>query len=230
MVCPKKMASGADALSESVQMYLVSIARLREDDEPVPLSQLAEALSVSPVSVNEMCRKLEGQGLVDYQPYKGVSLTIEGGRYARYILRRHRLWEVFLVDKLGFGFDEAHEVACQLEHTTPDLLTRRLDAFLGHPQANHLGQPIPGVDGRLPERVLSPLTALPAGQSGHVVRCDITDTVSAFLDEQGLRPGAAVTVLATGKDSLLVQIGTAQLSLARMVAEAIRVEVPTMDT
>ena len=114
-------------LSDSMQMYLVTIARLRDNGNPVPLSLLADTLSISPVSVNEMCRKLQDQGLVVYQPYRGALLTDVGDERACHILRRHRLWEVFLVDKLGFDYDEAHNVACQLEHATPDAVADRLD-------------------------------------------------------------------------------------------------------
>jgi DtxR family Mn-dependent transcriptional regulator len=211
-------------LSESVQMYLVTIARLRVDSRPVPLSQLAQSLSISPVSVNEMCRKLQDQGLLIYQPYKGASLTPEGEQRAFYILRRHRLWEVFLVEKLGFAYDQAHDAACQLEHTTPDLVADRLDIFLGHPAVNPEGEPIPGSDGKLPARFLYPLTAFSAGQRGHVVRCDVSEAAQTFLDEQGVRPGASVTVMATAEDSLLVQVGEVHISLAWAVAEAVQVE------
>jgi len=212
------------ALSESMQMYLVTIARLRADGKPVPLSELADALSISPVSVNEMCRKLQDHGLVNYRPYKGATLTQDGERQAFHTLRRHRLWEVFLVGKLGFDYGQAHEIACQLEHATPDLLADRLDVFLGYPAVNPQGEPIPGGDRIRPARTLVPLTALSAGQRGHVVRCDVNDAVRAFLDEQGLRPGETLTVMAAAGDGILVQIGEAQLSLARSLSEAIQLE------
>jgi len=218
------MKTSTVSLSESVQMYLVTIARLQVDRRPVPLSQLAEALSISPVSVNEMCRKLQEQGLVVYRPYKGASLTPEGERRAYRILRRHRLWEVFLVEKLGFDYDQAHDAACRLEHATPNLLTDRLDAFLGHPTVNPRGEPIPRADGVLPARPLHPLAALSAGQRGHVVRCDVDKAARAFLDERGIRPGASLTVMATAEDSLLVQVGEAHVSLARALAEAVQME------
>jgi len=211
-------------LSESMQMYLVTIARLRANGQPVPLSQLAEALSISPVSVNEMCRKLQEQGLAVYRPYKGVSLAPEGERRAHYILRRHRLWEVFLVEKLGFEYAQAHDAACQLEHSTPKLLADRLDIFLGHPSVNPEGEPIPRTDGSLPARSLLPLTALSAGQRGHVARCDADEAACVFMGEQGIRPGASLTVVATAEDSLLVQVGEAHASLARTLAEAVQVE------
>ena len=211
-------------LSESMETYLVTIARLRSDRQPVPLSQLAEMLSISPASVNEMCRKLQDQGFAVYQPYKGVSLTPAGEQRAFYILRRHRLWEVFLVQKLGFDYTEAHEAACQLEHSTPNLVTDRIDAFLGYPLVNPEGEPIPRGDGVLPVRCRFPLTKLPAGQSCHVIRCEANQAGRTFLGEQGIRPGATLTVLALAADSLFVQVGKTQISLARTVAESIMVE------
>jgi|GEM_PF-32228 len=210
-------------ISESMQMYLVTIARLRVDGQPVPLSQLAQALSISPVSVNEMCRKLQEQGLVVYQPYKGASLTPEGEQRAYHVLRRHRLWEVFLVEKLGFEYTQAHDAACRLEHATSDLVADRLDVFLERPTVNPLGQPIPRADGDLPARPSHPLAALSAGQRGYVIRCDASGAARAFLDEQGIRPGASLTVLITAEDSLLVRVGEAHVSLARTLAEAVQV-------
>lgn len=212
------------ALSESVQMYLVTIARLRENGQPVPLFRLADTLSISPVSVNEMCRKLQDQGLVVYQPYKGALLTDEEEQRACYILRRHRLWEVLLVEKLGFEYDEAHDVACQLEHATPNHLADRLDAFLEYPVVNPRGEPIPRNDGRVPVRPVIALTALAAGQQGHVVRCDVDGAARAFLDVQGIRPGAGLVVLATAEGGVLIQVGAAHISLARNLAEAVQVE------
>ncbi|MEA3349343.1 MAG: metal-dependent transcriptional regulator [Chloroflexota bacterium] len=211
-------------LSESIQMYLVTIVRLRMNDHPVPLSQLADDLSISPVSANEMCRKLQDHGLVIYQPYKGASLTEEGEQRAYYVLRRHRLWEVFLVDKLGLDYDQSHADACQLEHATSELLADRLDAFLGYPAVNPRGEPIPRTDASIAERALLPLAKLSTGQHGHVIRCDVNKAALTFLDEQGIRPGALFAILATAEDSLLVQVGNAHISLVRSLAEAVQVE------
>ena len=208
-------------LSESMQMYLVTIARLRADGQPVPLSELADALSISPVSVNEMCRKLQDHGLVNYRPYKGATLTQDGEQRAFHILRCHRLWEVFLVDKLGFDYDQAHEIACQLEHSTPDLLADRLDAFLEYPPVNPQGEPIPRGDRAPTPRTLVPLAALSAGQRAHVVRCDVDDAARTFLDEQGIHPGVSLTVLAVAEDSILVLVEGTYLSLARGLSEGV---------
>ncbi len=219
------MAGARDTpISESMQMYLVTIARLREQQDPVPLSRLAEALSVSPVSVNEMCWKLQEQGLLVYRPYRGVSLTPDGESRAYYILRRHRLWEVFLVGRLGMEYGEAHEAACQLEHSTPNAVSNRLDAFLGYPTVNPEGLSIPSSDGFLPERTLVPLSTLSAGRRGHVVGHDVDAVARAFLFRQGLRPGASIEVLASTDESLLVLAGDQQVALALVLAEGIQVE------
>ena len=212
-------------LSESMQMYLVTIARLRENGSPVPLSLLADTLSISPVSVNEMCRKLQDQGLVVYQPYKGALLTDVGDERACHILRRHRLWEVFLVDKLGFDYDEAHDIACQLEHATPNAVADRLDHYLDYPPVNPIGEPIIRCGVPTPSMATVSLAALPAGLRGRVIRCDIEGASQSFLEEQGIRPGAWLSVVAAAGDSVLVQVGQGHVSLARDLAEAVLVQV-----
>jgi DtxR family Mn-dependent transcriptional regulator len=212
-------------LSESVQNYLVNIVRLRESEEaPVPLSHLAEALSISPISVNDMCRKLQDQGLVIYLPYKGVYLTEQGQRHAYYIVRRHRLWEVFLVQKLGFDYEEAHEAACRLEHATSDPVADQLDAFLSHPAVNPQGLPIPRPEGVLPNCAPRLLSELSAGDTAHILQCSASAPVRSLLEEQGLRPGATVEIMYVAETSMLLHIQDAHLSVARSLAKTILVE------
>ena len=217
-------------LSESMQMYLVTIARLRDNGNPVPLSLLAETLAISPVSVNEMCRKLQDQGLVVYQPYKGALLTDLADERACHILRRHRLWEVFLVDKLGFDYDEAHDNACQLEHATPNAVADQLDHYLDYPPVNPVGEPITRCEVPLPSMTTVALSTLPAGLRGRVIRCDIEGASQSFLEEQGIRPGAWLSVVAAAGDSVLVQVGQGHISLARDLAEALQVQVEAEPT
>jgi len=219
------MGKGSEQrLSESMQMYLVTIARLATGEEPLPLSQLAQELAISPISVNEMCRKLQAEGLVIYRPYKGVSLTEEGQRRACYVLRRHRLWEVFLVEKLGLDAAAAHDAACDLEHTTPDVVADRLDVYLGYPKVNPLGEPIPNARGDIPARNLCALSALPAGQGGHVVCYDVDQATGAFLLDHGVQPGARFTVAAAASESVLVKLASTEVSLCRTLADTIQVE------
>src|SRR3972149_3730189 len=123
-------------MSESEEMYVITLARLaaRGVQGPVPLPRLAEELAVLPVSANQMVHKLQEEGILDYQPYKGVALRPEGLRRANRTLRRRRLWELFLVERLGMGFDEADTLACRLEHLGTDAVAEQLAAVLGDPK------------------------------------------------------------------------------------------------
>lgn len=213
------------AASESIEMYLLRIALLQENDEPVPVPLLAQELSISPVSANEMCRKLMQRGLVDYQPYKGVTLTPQGEAVAQTVLRRRRLWEVFLVEKLSIEPHQAEDMACRFEHITPDELTERLAAFLEHPALSPQNEPIPGESGasaRIPSR---PLTALAVGQRGRVIGVVAGEMVRDFLQAQGVSSGVIVKVLALAADgSLLVEIAEQHLALSRAIAAYVDIE------
>ena len=213
----------ARTISESAQMYLVKIKRLEEEMNPVPLSYLAESLSISPVSVNEMCRKMQEQDLIDYQPYKGASLTPAGDKEALQILRRHRLWEVFLVDHLRFSFEQAHELADALEHITPGELADRLDFFLGNPRVSPDGKPIPAGDEDVVKIATYALTTLSVGQSGYCLMENVEESVREFLAQSGLRQGQKITLAGKSENMLLLEIGTAYLSLGTAIAQNIRV-------
>jgi DtxR family Mn-dependent transcriptional regulator len=218
-------------VSESVEMYLVMTALLRKADQPVPLSLLAEKLSISSVSANEMCRKLEERGLVHYQPYKGVTLTDQGEEDAQRVLRRRRLWVVFLVESLGIEPHEADEIACELEHITSDKLVESLARFLEHEVLSPNGQADPRARHQIEPMIEThPLTNLPAGEDGQVIAIQAKGPVKDFLYAQGVISGARVAVLATGANgSLVVNVANQQLSLARSVAEHIEV-VPVPDS
>lgn len=218
------MTDNPSLLSENIQMYLVNILRLGAKGQPVPLSQLAAALDVSPISVNQMCRKLQDEGLVTYIPYKGVSINPAGERLAARILRRHRLWEVFLVEHLQMKWEEAHETACRLEHDTPDEVIERLDVFLNRPRFNPQGDPIPTSSGEFASAIVSPLTEMKAGQEGHYIRCTADAATRDFLAAQGLHAGASLRVLATAPDSILVEINGKGIALDRSVATTLLVE------
>ncbi len=183
-------------MSESLEMYLSTIIHLRAaKNEPVSLSALANALSIASVSVNEMCRKLQEQGLVVYRPYKGVTLTEEGERRGRAVLRRRGLWTVFLAQKLGLEPGRAAEVADALEHATPKDVTDRLDDFLGNPRVTPLGAPIPSANTQAAYPVAVPLTALATGRVGHVAELPAAAPIRDFLHQQGLQVGTPTTVL-----------------------------------
>ena len=208
-------------LSDSKEMYLVTIARLSEPGQPVPLSHLARDLSVTSVSVNEMCRKLQDQGYVIYQPYQGVWLTESGEKLANNTLRRHRLWEVFLVDKLGFEYTKAHQIACQMEHITTDQMMDKLDQFLGFPKMNPVGEPIPSGGLKSYPSSPTPLTKLAVGSRAKVLRFDMPESASGFLIDAGVQPGKEITLIGAGKDNLLIQVNQEHISLSLELAQSI---------
>ncbi len=216
-------------MSESVEMYLITTARLGKatGQETVPLSQIAKALSVLPISANQMIRKIAESGLVDYIPYKGVKLTKAGRLRAMQILRRRRLWQVFLVEKLNISPEDADAFSCRLEHITPDDIAERLAEFLGHPTVSPLGEPIPTFQAIFSTIATARLSSMAAGQSSKVVRIDAEPATRAFLVEQGIRPGNEITVLAVSEGgSLLVQADNRQLTLAGAIAEKVAIEEP----
>ncbi|MGB5928452.1 MAG: metal-dependent transcriptional regulator, partial [Cyclobacteriaceae bacterium] len=144
--------------------YLKAIYHLSTEDEGnVSTNAISETLNTKPASVSDMLRKLSGKELVSYRKYQGVSLTPSGRKVALQVIRKHRLWEVFLVDKLNFNWDEVHDVAEQLEHIQSPLLIHQLDEFLGHPAYDPHGDPIPDENGGFPEKEQSPLSELTVG-------------------------------------------------------------------
>lgn len=129
---------------ENTEMYLKTLVELAADREVVPVTGLAQRLGISTVSASEKVRRLQDQGFVEHLPYKGVSLTEAGLKRANTVLRRHRLWERFLVDHLGIEWQHAHDAACRLEHATNREISERLAVFLGQPETCPHGNPIPG--------------------------------------------------------------------------------------
>jgi len=135
----------------------------------VSTNGLAKALSTKPASVTDMLKKLKTQKLLQYQPYKGVKLSAEGKKLALQIIRKHRLWEFFLVEKLGFVWEEVHEIAEELEHISSKKLIDRLDIFLGQPKTDPHGDPIPDNQGRMPLIEQTALLDLPIGIPAAIV-------------------------------------------------------------
>ena len=151
------------AISFTEENYLKVIHRLSEaTSEDISTNAVAELMQTKAASVTDMLRKLADKGWVNYQKYQGVRLSAEGEKIALSIVRKHRLWEVFLVDKMGFNWDEVHEIAEQLEHIESDPLVNKLDEYLGFPKTDPHGDPIPNKDGILPELAYSHLSDIKA--------------------------------------------------------------------
>jgi DtxR family Mn-dependent transcriptional regulator len=151
------------AISFTEENYLKVIHRLSEaTSEDISTNAVAELMQTKAASVTDMLRKLAEKGWVNYQKYQGVRLSVEGEKIALSIVRKHRLWEVFLVDKMGFNWDEVHEIAEQLEHIESDQLINKLDEYLGFPKTDPHGDPIPNKEGILPELAYSHLSEIKA--------------------------------------------------------------------
>lgn len=137
--------------SASEENYIKSIYHLQHTDSLVTTNELASELKTKAASVTDMLKKLTTKKLLHYQPYQGFTLSDEGKKVALDIVRKHRLWEYFLVNKLEFGWDEVHEIAEELEHINNPVLIKKLDAFLSFPRFDPHGDPIPDVNGKIEE-------------------------------------------------------------------------------
>lgn len=214
------------SLSHTEENYLKELYHLTDDDKSVTTNALAASMNTSPASVNDMLKRLDQKGMLSHVKYKGSTITEQGRKTAVDIIRKHRLWEVFLVEKLHFQWDEVHEIAEQLEHIKSPLLTQRLDAFLGNPKLDPHGDPIPDENGEFhigPQAVINDLVI---GEKGILVA--VTNDESALLqhlDQLGIRLGILITVRSKSDfdESLSVEIQGKEIFLSKQVAEHLMV-------
>lgn len=183
-------------LSLTEENYLKAIYHLSSHGKnAVSTNAIAESIETKPASVSDMLRKLSNKKLIRYKKYQGVWMNEEGMKNALRVIRKHRLWEAFLVDKLKFNWDEVHEVAEQLEHIKSPLLIKRLDEFLGQPKFDPHGDPIPDEEGRFPEMQKFPLSDLKPGETATVVGLGETSSVFLkYLDKIHVALGSRVIV------------------------------------
>lgn len=177
--------------------YIKAIYKLSANGtQEVNTNAIAEALDTKAASVTDMLRKLSSKGIADYVKYRGVTLTENGERVALQIIRKHRLWEVFLVEKLKFNWDEVHDVAEELEHINSDLLVKRLDEFLGYPKFDPHGDPIPSENGEINQKQQKLLADMEVNASGIVVGVnDSQPLFLQYLDKMGIYLGAKIKVI-----------------------------------
>jgi DtxR family Mn-dependent transcriptional regulator len=200
------------APSSSIEDYVKVIYGFTEwQDKPITSSQLAQRLGVANSSVSEMVRKLKDQGLVDHKPYSAVTLTDSGVRLALSMVRRHRLIETYLVQELGYSWDEVHDEAELLEHAVSDTFIERMAAKLGDPQRDPHGDPIPAADGTvlLPEAQL--LGELDPGHTGRITRIsDENPDLLRYLSAEEIDLDAEVEVVGRKPfgGALVVRIST----------------------
>jgi len=211
------------AIRERVEDYLGAIYRLRTTAaSPVSLAVLREHFDLSPVSIHEMIQKLSQRGWIEYYPYRGVTLTVQGEAVALALLRRHRLWERFLTDVLQVSWAEAHDIAGALEHAAPESVTERLASFLGDPASCPHGEPIPPSANPYIDHSLS---HVPVGAAGRVTR--IAPESAALLravQDWGLLPGSRVSVVERQAAAVTVRVADHLVSIPQEAANAIWVE------
>ena len=212
-------------LSESTEMYLKAMSELGDRD--VAIARLAERLSVTHVSANEMMRRLGEQGLVTHTPYKGVTLTKKGREVASNVIRRQRLWEVFLYEHLNIEWSKVYELACSLEHATAPEVTEALAEFLKHPKTCPRGNPIPDVKGVYTPLEGIALSEVKVGTTVTVLAVDATATdVLRYLQEKNVLPGQKLKVIeaAPMDGPLTVSVGGKEVALGLSLAEFVIVK------
>jgi DtxR family transcriptional regulator, Mn-dependent transcriptional regulator len=182
-------------VSSSKENYIKAIFHLQEEDGIVTTNALARQLDTRAASVTDMLKKLKTQKLLLYEKYRGFRLSPEGRRMALQIIRKHRLWELFLVKKLRFGWEEVHEMAEELEHISSKKLVDRLDEFLGYPKSDPHGDPIPDSSGKVPLKKQMNLLDLKLNIPGVVSNIsDQSPQMLELLRDKGLALGTRVEV------------------------------------
>lgn len=216
-------------LTQSEENYLKAIFTLSQDTEgAISTNDLAEKMLTKASSVTDMLKKLCEKELLEYQKYQGCALTNEGKSHALAIIRKHRLWETFLVDKLSFGWDEVHEIAEQLEHIQSTELTDRLDEFLGFPKVDPHGEPIPGKDGRI-ESVSNRILLSESVVGMRAIIMGVEDDQTEFLqylNKIGLHLGTQIDILdkLNFDGSIIVMINDKQVQFSITIAKQISIK------
>lgn len=214
-------------VTPAIEDYLKAIYTLQQQEGVVSTSMLGEQRGFKPGSVTGMIKKLAEMNLVQHTPYQGVQLTPAGERIALEVIRHHRLLELYLVEALGYSWDEVHDEAEKLEHHISEKLEARIAAHLGHPDVDPHGDPIPTLEGHLPATVDLHLADLPVGTPARIVRVrDQGADRLRYLADLGLIPGATVEVTecAPFDGPVSLRIGGATYALDRRMARKIEVE------
>jgi len=190
--------------SERVEEYLEAISKRQKTEMPVSTSSLAADLGVSLPAVTDMIRRLEAEGLINYEPNRGVSLTAEGSRAALTTIRRHRLWERFLTDILGLRWDKVHDAACRLEHAISPDMEESLASLLSYTDTCPHGNPIPDKNGHVKDQDVRPLSEFEVGQKVRISAVVKEDgRLLRKIEKWGLKPKAIVKIKRKDDDGTL---------------------------
>lgn len=214
--------------TQTAENYLKALFSLADDDGHVSVSALAAALEVSKPSATNMARKLHEQGLLDYEKYKPLRLTIAGQKAAALIVRKHRLTEMYLVEQMGFGWEQVHAIAEQIEHVkSPDFFSR-MDELMGHPTVDPHGSPIPDAKGNMPKTVRRRLSSCAPGQTVTMVGLDHrSNDFLHYLNERKLELGTRIQILereAFDGSLVVTYPGHERAMFSKVVAEKLLVE------
>lgn len=208
--------------------YLKTIYHCALGGGSASTNQIAAATNTRAASVTDMLKKLADKKLINYTKYQGVTLTEEGERIAINIIRKHRLWEYFLVEKLDFKWDEVHEMAEELEHISSTELIDRLDKFMEYPKYDPHGDPIPDANGQFKRQELKPVSALAVMQTGVVAGVgDHTPAFLQYLERATLTLGTKLSVveIIDYDHSVVLEIGTKRINISREVAKNLLVAI-----
>jgi len=208
--------------SVSEENYIKAIHHLQDGDNLVSTNEIAHQMNTKASSVTDMLKKLADKNLANYVPYKGSKLTKNGIDCANQIIRKHRLWEVFLVEKLDFTWDEVHDVAEQLEHIQSRKLIDELDKHLGYPKQDPHGDPIPDSDGNYEKIQLVPLSLMQNGDKGRLTNVlDSSKEFLKYLDKHHIEIGSAIEVLEREDfdDSFIIKTDKKQLHISKHIAQ-----------
>lgn len=212
----------------SEENYLKAIFHLATDSKKgVSTNAIAEKLNTKASSVTDMIQKLADKKVLVYQKYQGVELTELGRKTAANIIRKHRLWEVFLVEKLNFSWDEVHDVAEQLEHIKSPKLINELDAFLNYPKKDPHGDPIPDKNGNIQLVEKRLLHHLKEGELGVCIGVnDSSSNFLKFLDKNNISLGKQIRVIEKEPfdDSLIVEVEGEKISISHKIANNLYIE------
>jgi DtxR family Mn-dependent transcriptional regulator len=206
----------------SKEDYLSTIYRHRNNEGGIKATQLAEQLDISNAAVTDMMKKLSRDGLVNYTRYKGIKLTGQGESYARNMVRRHRIWELFLQRIVGMPWDKVHDEAENLEHSSSDELVNRLEEMLDFPQFDPHGDPIPDKNGMLPkqEKVI-PLSMIKTGEMVEVVRVnDFDNDFLNYLSGIGIKLNKKLIIkdVLNFDRSMLIEIDSSEIIISNTIA------------
>ena len=213
----------------SKEDYLSAIYKYQDESGRIKPNIIAEKLGVSNAAVTDMLRKLSKEKYVNYEKYKSINLTEKGRAYARNMVRRHRIWEVFLNQVVGMPWDKVHDEAHRLEHSSSDELINRMEEMLEFPEYDPHGDPIPSKEGKVPKLKKNiPLSLLKEGEKGEVIRVnDFDEGFLVYIAEIGINLKEIIEMKAVRKfdKSMLISVGGKDSNISRKLAENVFVEI-----